>query len=84
MNEKDIKYWKKSYDEMFERACEYKNEITDLKEDIEDLEKSESIWWIIRNCVLLAFICLFCSWLLCMLFEMITDVIMWFQFVRWC
>lgn len=36
---KDKKYYKQAYKEMFERACDYKWEITELKIKIEELEK---------------------------------------------
>jgi hypothetical protein len=31
---------------------------------------------------MLSFFCFMWAWMLCMLFQMIVDVIMWFQFVR--
>ena len=42
----------------------------------------ENIRWVISDCVMLSFFCLMWAWMLCMLFQMIVDVIMWFQFVR--
>lgn len=39
VEEKDLEYWKQSYKDMFKRACEYKNEITDLQEENKKLKK---------------------------------------------
>ena len=39
MEEKDLEYWKQSYKDMFKRACEYKNEITDLREENQNLRE---------------------------------------------
>ena len=57
-----------------------------LKEENKKLKNKIKNWkiirWIISDCIMLAFFCFMCSWMLCMLFQMIVDVIMWFQFVR--
>ena len=59
----------------------------ELKEENKKLENeinnSKSIWKIIENCVIFTFFCFMCAWCLCILFMMITDVVMWFQFVRY-
>ena len=47
------------------------------------IRKLKSIRKMFDNCIAFAFLCFMCSWILCMLFQMITDVIMWFQFVRY-
>lgn len=58
-----------------------------LKEENKKLKNKIKNWGniieVIGNCVMLAFFCFMWAWMLCMLFQMVVDIIMWFQFVRW-
>ena len=70
-----------------DNAMQDMSKITDLKEENkklkEKIKKLKNIWKIFDNCIALAFLCFLCSWILCIWFMMITDVIMWFQLVRY-
>lgn len=73
VKDKDLKWWLDRITELEEDNKKLENKIMRLK-----ITKG-----IISDCIMFAFLCVICAWCLCMLFMMITDVIMWFQFVRY-
>lgn len=62
------------------------NRIKELEEKNKKLENKirrlKITRGIISDCIMFAFFCFMCAWVLCIFFMMIVDVIMWFQFVR--
>ena len=76
---KENKKFKEICDVYVPRALKLEEENKKLRYKI---RKLKSIRKMFDNCIAFAFLCFMCSWILCMFFEMITDVIMWFQFVR--
>lgn len=77
--EEENKKLKEMCDVYVPRALRLEEENKKLKIKI---KKWKNIREIISDCVMLAFFCFMWAWMLCMLFQMITDVIMWFQFIR--
>lgn len=77
--EEENKKLKQMNDVYVPKALRLEDENKKLKIKI---KKWKNIREIISDCVMLSFFCFMCSWCLCMLFQMITDVIMWFQFIR--
>ena len=77
--EEENKKLKDMYNVYVTGTLKLKEENKKLKNKI---KKWKNIREIIDDCVMLAFFCFMWAWTLCVLFQMIVDVIMWFQFVR--
>lgn len=78
--EEENKKLKEMCDLYVPRALRLEDENKKLKNKI---KKWKNIREIFSDCIIFVFLCFMFSWFICMLFEMITDVIMWFQFVRY-
>jgi len=77
--EEENKKLKEMYNVYVTWTLKLKEENKKLKYKIKNLK---SIRKIFDNCIVFAFLCFMCAWILCIWFMMIIDVIMWFQFVR--